>query len=202
MYVAAYGDDFRSAGRRVFELFEKRGFWATIINDIVLGRVLTMGVLGVGLTSAVAGLFIGAALLGGFSSAAPLVVACFGGLVGLVLASVAMGAVDSAVAAVYVCFGEDPQVRVPCPARLHALLRHHCTRKMLFSALRPLLTWPGVTHQPPRRIRGALPGMVPALPPGCELRHRRLSNQTTPITPLSQVKVKVCSVFLRKESHM
>lgn len=105
VYVAIYGDDFVTAGRKVKEMFEARGFWVTVVNDIVLDRCLSLGLAAIALLSGVAGYGMGMAV-GGSSAAVTLAV--FGVLIGLLMASVTVGAVESAVACVYVAFGEEP----------------------------------------------------------------------------------------------
>ena len=106
-YVAIYGDDFMTAGRRVNALFNHRGFWNTIVNDVILSRILYFGALGIALSSAAFGYAIGYLLLKHDDHASA--IALVGLLIGWLLATATMGAVDSAVATVYVAFGEDPQ---------------------------------------------------------------------------------------------
>jgi hypothetical protein len=122
VYVAIYGDDFGTAGKKVQDMFEARGFWATVVNDLVLDRCLSLGLCATALLSGAAGYGIGMVALGGGSAAVGLAV--FGLVVGFLLASVAMGAVQSAVACVYVAFGEEPAaLRTNHPAEFDHLYR-------------------------------------------------------------------------------
>lgn len=124
VYVAIYGDDFRTAGKKVQAMFEARGFWATVVNDLVLDRCLSLGLCAVALLSGAAGYGIGAVALGGGSSSAAVGLAVFGVVVGLLMASVAMGAAESAVACVYVAFGEEPgALKTNHPAEFDNLYR-------------------------------------------------------------------------------
>ena len=42
MYCAAYGTNFMTSGKRVMELFKKRG-WDALIQDDIIGTVLGFG---------------------------------------------------------------------------------------------------------------------------------------------------------------
>jgi len=106
-YVAIYGDDFLTAGRRVRDLFTKRGFWNTVLNDFVLERVFFMGVLGIACSTGAATCAT-ARLAFGFDPHQSLLLALCGLGVGLLLANVATGCLASGVATVYVAFAEKP----------------------------------------------------------------------------------------------
>jgi len=108
VYIAIYGDDFMTAGRRVNGVFSNRGFWNTIVNDWVLSTVLSIGAFGIAVTTAAFAWALGAAILHKEEHAAAVAFAGF--LCGGLIATATMGALDSAVATVYVAFGEDPRI--------------------------------------------------------------------------------------------
>lgn len=57
--IAIYGVDFSTAGDRVDSLFNGRGFWNTILNDLVISRVLVLSVFGVACYTSVFGIVLG-----------------------------------------------------------------------------------------------------------------------------------------------
>jgi hypothetical protein len=106
VYVACYGDDFRTAGRRVAELFESSSLFNVVANDFLVGTVLLSCEVGV---AVVAGLFgFGVAAAAGLGVASGVACAWFGFAAGLALAHVCLSAFDSACSTVLVCFVEDP----------------------------------------------------------------------------------------------
>lgn len=107
VFVAMYGENFAEAGAHADDLFVRRGFWNTVVNDWVLSNVLFISTLGIGLLTALFAFLLGHLVLAHPSNhAGPL------GLVGLaagcLAAQVTFGAVSSGVATVYVAFAEDP----------------------------------------------------------------------------------------------
>jgi len=108
VYVAVYGDSFGAAGERVNELFTRRGFWTTIMNDWILSRVFEVGMLGIALSSAAFAFGLSTLVFDIKGNNAD-VLAVFGLLIGWLLAAVVMGTLNSAVATVYVAFGEEPE---------------------------------------------------------------------------------------------
>jgi len=109
VYVGLYGKDFCAAGSDVSSLFSHRGFWDTVVNDVVISRTLNLGTLGIAACTGAVGLICGKPI----DMGVPL---CLFGLIsGFMLASITMGTIDSAVATVYVAFGENP----------HALRANH-----------------------------------------------------------------------------
>ena len=142
VYVACYGDDFATAGRRVQSLFDARGFWNTVVNDIVLDRVFGAGACGVAVLTAFFGwgLAVLVGVAGGTASAG--LAAVFGFLVGLLLAVVTMASLESAVATVYVAFAEEPRaLEENHPGRFEAL--HEAWRKF-YPEVVVLILAPGV----------------------------------------------------------
>jgi hypothetical protein len=125
VYVAIYGMDLRTAGTKVVELFQCRG-WSMIINDDLIRNVLSLGSLVVGALSA--GAAVAWASAESFSSSemqtASLPVAgVLGFIVGASMCSVIMTVIDSAVCTIYVCFAEDPgALRTTHPAAHHELM--------------------------------------------------------------------------------
>eukprot|EP01034_Spumella_vulgaris_P026928 gene26928-33579_t len=112
-YVAAYGLDFVSSGRQVVALFEKRGLTA-IINDLLIGRTITMGVLALSLFTALLGALLSQLLLvttaaeGLTADKLAISGAVLGWLMGLAVGMILVNIIESAVAMVFVSFAEDP----------------------------------------------------------------------------------------------
>jgi hypothetical protein len=129
VYVACFGDDFATAGRRVQALFDARGFWNTVVNDVVLDRVFGLGAFGIAVLAAFFGWGLAALVGASGGTAAAGMAALFGFLVGFLLAVVAMASLESAVATVYVAFAEEPRaLQENHPGRfeaLHEAWRHH-----------------------------------------------------------------------------
>eukprot|EP00529_Nitzschia_sp_RCC80_P015534 CAMPEP_0113489562 /NCGR_PEP_ID=MMETSP0014_2-20120614/26592_1 /TAXON_ID=2857 /ORGANISM="Nitzschia sp." /LENGTH=696 /DNA_ID=CAMNT_0000383301 /DNA_START=46 /DNA_END=2136 /DNA_ORIENTATION=+ /assembly_acc=CAM_ASM_000159 len=119
VYVALYGYDYMTSGRKVLELFQARG-WNTIITDDLIHRTISMVSIAIG---AMAGLFgMLTARATGWATAAltadgidsnstdgmnMVFLACF--LIGFSLAGILMSTVLSATDAVIVCLAEAPQ---------------------------------------------------------------------------------------------
>jgi hypothetical protein len=98
------GMDFKTAGSRVLELFQHRG-WSAILNDRLLNRVLLLGQL---VVSGLVALAVSIALrLQGASVGEQ---ALFGGVTGIVslaLSLTIITVVEGGVATVFVCFAMD-----------------------------------------------------------------------------------------------
>jgi hypothetical protein len=112
VYVGLYGYDYLSAGKKVLELFEARG-WSTIINDNLVHRTLTLVAVVIGAVSGFVGMLLAkatgwaTATLGGDTSSDGFVfLVCF--MVGVSMAIILMGVVSSAVDTVIVSFAEAP----------------------------------------------------------------------------------------------
>ena len=105
-----YGYDYLSAGRKVLELFETRG-WTTIINDNLVQRTLTLVSVVIGALSGFVGMLLAkatgwASTIFGENSDGIVFLVCF--IVGISMASILMGVVLSAVDTVIVSFAEAP----------------------------------------------------------------------------------------------
>jgi Plasma-membrane choline transporter len=112
VYVGLYGYDYLTAGRKVMELFQHRG-WSAIINDNLVHRTLTLVSVVIGALSGLVGMLLeqvtgwaAPAVGGGGGGAAFVFVICF--LVGLTVAYILMSVVLSAVDTVIVSFAEAP----------------------------------------------------------------------------------------------
>ncbi|TMW60486.1 hypothetical protein Poli38472_000528 [Pythium oligandrum] len=107
VYVGIYGYKFTQAGKAVFQLFHDRGFDA-IINDDLIGTVLSFAALAVGLICAGAG-----ALVANYTDIvdfehSTVFLAVLGFIVGVGIAVTPLSVIDSSVATIFVCFAEDP----------------------------------------------------------------------------------------------
>ncbi|DBA02544.1 TPA: hypothetical protein N0F65_011016 [Lagenidium giganteum] len=107
VYVGIYGYKFTQAGKAVFDLFHQRGFDA-IINDDLIGTVLSFAALAVGLICAGAG-----ALVANYTDIvdfehSTVFLAVLGFIVGVGIAVTPLSVIDSSVATIFVCFAEDP----------------------------------------------------------------------------------------------
>lgn len=110
VYIGLYGYDFLTAGKKTFELFTNRG-WTTIINDDLIGRVLSLMSMVIGLLTGAAGLAIAAWHPNwtdefGSSHAAVAFFLSFG--IGTATSSVVMGVVRAATDTILVAFAEAP----------------------------------------------------------------------------------------------
>jgi len=112
-YVAAYGVGFVSSGRLVSSLFYSRG-WTAIINDNLISRALSCGVIALTVANMICGVLFSFIVDMAYAKSMNDIgtLALIGGLVGavtgLVVGIVLTNALDSAVAMVYVCFAESP----------------------------------------------------------------------------------------------
>jgi hypothetical protein len=122
VYVGMHGSSFCAASVKVSGLFRQLGFFGTVLQDVVISRVLTMGVLGVSVVSGISGFGIGMAMFNDEKAG----VACltFGLLVGAAMASVTSAVVNSAVATVYVAFGESSNFLMAYHPKVYADLKH------------------------------------------------------------------------------
>lgn len=102
-HVAVYGEDYITAAKSTWSLIKSNGF-TLIINDNIIGLVLTLGILLGGLaTAAVSGIF---ALMIVKTWWVALTVA--GGFIGIIMVALVVNAMNSAVATTFVCWAEDP----------------------------------------------------------------------------------------------
>mmetsp|Transcript_10473 Transcript_10473/g.19152 ORF Transcript_10473/g.19152 Transcript_10473/m.19152 type:complete len:520 (+) Transcript_10473:137-1696(+) len=111
VYLGLYGYDYLTAGKKVLELFESRG-WTTIINDNLVQRTLALVAVVIGAISGIAGMLLAKAT--GWATAAfgedsdgLVFFICF--IVGVSMAIIIMDVVLSAVDTVIVSFAEAPQ---------------------------------------------------------------------------------------------
>jgi hypothetical protein len=107
VYVGIYGYKFTQAGKAVIELFHTRGFDA-IINDDLIGNVLSFAALGVGLICAGIGGIVGETTNIFEFENSTLFLAVLGFLVGIGVSITPLAVIDSSVATIFVCFAEDP----------------------------------------------------------------------------------------------
>eukprot|EP00581_Thalassiosira_minuscula_P010431 CAMPEP_0183710522 /NCGR_PEP_ID=MMETSP0737-20130205/6229_1 /TAXON_ID=385413 /ORGANISM="Thalassiosira miniscula, Strain CCMP1093" /LENGTH=604 /DNA_ID=CAMNT_0025938813 /DNA_START=38 /DNA_END=1852 /DNA_ORIENTATION=- len=109
VYVGLYGYGYVDAGRKVIDLFKKRG-WMTIIADNLVNRLLGIVSLTIGLLTGVCSLFA-AFLVEEFESKQGWAGVGFvvGFFIGLILSGVFMGLLSSAVDAIIVCYAEAPK---------------------------------------------------------------------------------------------
>lgn len=101
--VAVYGMSYWEAAKNTFQLLERSGV-AAIINDNIIGAVLTMGCIIGGFVCAVAGGIIAALWV----EKDWLFVAIVAFFIGFSLLVQALEVIDSGVATIFVCFAEDP----------------------------------------------------------------------------------------------
>jgi uncharacterized membrane protein len=110
IYVGLYGYDYLTAGEKVLQLFQGRG-WTTIIADNLVNRVLILICVVIGAFTGLSGMLLyvltgwGKFMLG---SNAHLVAFLIGFIIGLSLSMVLMSVVLSAVDTVIVSFAEAP----------------------------------------------------------------------------------------------
>ncbi|KAJ0407931.1 hypothetical protein ATCC90586_006303 [Pythium insidiosum] len=107
VYVGIYGYKFTQAGKAVFDLFHNRGFDA-IINDDLIGNVLSFAALGVGLICAGVGVAFAHFANEVSYSNSMLFLGILGFVVGVGVAVTPLSVIDSSVATIFVCFAEDP----------------------------------------------------------------------------------------------
>jgi hypothetical protein len=110
IYVGLYGYDYLTAGKKVLDLFQERG-WTAIINDNLVHRTLVLVCLVIGALTGLVGMLLAKAtgwadvVLGEDPNAAIFFI-CF--LIGFSLAFILMGVVMSGVDSIIVCFAEAP----------------------------------------------------------------------------------------------
>jgi hypothetical protein len=110
VYVGLYGYDYLTAGKKVLDLFQERG-WTAIINDNLVHRTLVLVCLVIGALTGLVGMLLAKAtgwadvVLGEDPNAAIFFI-CF--LIGFSLAFILMGVVMSGVDSIIVCFAEAP----------------------------------------------------------------------------------------------
>lgn len=104
VYVAMYGYTFWQAAKATFRMFEETGLMA-IVNDNIIGTVLTMSCLLSGIATGTIVGILGWVLLHG---SAWLLVGLVGLVIGFTLTFQAMEVIDSGVATIFVAFAEDP----------------------------------------------------------------------------------------------
>jgi len=112
-YIAAYGLDFLSAGKKVTSLFARRG-WTGIINDDLISRTMLLCVLSFCVVSAALGAML-SLLFDLFMSSSihnieqnMTLWAIVGLVVGASCGFMLTNNITSAVAMIFVCFAEDP----------------------------------------------------------------------------------------------
>jgi len=121
-FVAIYGDDFKTAGKRTHALFQRRG-WKSAATDTLCNTALTFASLvvsfGVGLVA-----YSLCSSLGAEAKPMRGVVSFCSALAAYMMCSCATAVLDAGVLTVLVCFAEDP---VPCfenhPNEFAALVR-------------------------------------------------------------------------------
>lgn len=104
-YVAIYGRPFFESAKLAFGLMANRGLDA-VVNDGIIGNVLTVGALAVGAVCAILGGALAGSVAG--SSADWRVWAVLGFLAGFGLALTVLSVVESAVVTLFVCLADDP----------------------------------------------------------------------------------------------
>lgn len=102
VYIALYGYDYCTSGKKVFELFKSRG-WSVIINDHLVSCSLGFMQFWIGVLSGAMGIVLGLVF-----SLNPFIGGIFGFVVGLILSSILFSVVNSALDTVMVCFAESP----------------------------------------------------------------------------------------------
>lgn len=102
-HVAVYGEDYITAAKSTFALIKSNGF-TLIINDNIIGMVLSLGILLGGLATAVVSALVASVIASAWLI--PLTVA--GGLIGFIMVALVVNAMNSAVATTFVCWAEDP----------------------------------------------------------------------------------------------
>ena len=110
IFVALYGYDYLTAGKKVLSLFQERG-WTTIISDNLVHRTLLLVCFVIGGLTGLVG--VGVAKVSGWATATLgedatgiVFFLCF--VIGLSMAVIMMGVVLSAVDTVIVCYAECP----------------------------------------------------------------------------------------------
>jgi len=111
VYVGLYGYSYVEAGKKVFDLFQNRG-WTAIISDQLIGRVLGIMSLAIGIVTAVISAGIAAVFSSGEHDSViastvilSMVVAW---ILGIILSSIIFGVVNGGVNTVIVLYAEAP----------------------------------------------------------------------------------------------
>jgi hypothetical protein len=102
VYVGLYGYEYWTAGSKVYQLFQARG-WSVILNDHLVSRSLGFLQLVIGVVCGAIGVVLGLVFL-----FAPLTGGLLGLVLGVMLSSILFQVVTSAVDTVVVCFAEAP----------------------------------------------------------------------------------------------
>lgn len=105
--VAIYGKSYCEAARDTWTLCKARGIEA-LINDNLIGNVLSIGAMAIGCLSAVVTCAIGIIILGVNQVAVVVVFGIVSFLIGLMIFSVVAQVINSGVATTFVCLCEDP----------------------------------------------------------------------------------------------
>lgn len=132
-YVAVYGDNFISAGRKTWTMFINAGFDA-IINDDLSGMVLNLGI---GL-----GGMVGGVLFAGYAASSGMAGVVGFGFLGFIVSawttSLMMNVVSSAIATTFVCWAEDSSALERAQPEAFQKIREACeARKTAISAESP-----------------------------------------------------------------
>ena len=114
VYIGLYGHKYWTAGSKVYQLFQARG-WSVILNDqLLVSRSLGMMQFFIGLISGGVSIVLGLVVLG--LSVSPLATFFIGWLLGMVLSSILLQLVTSTVQTVVVYFAEAPsELQHNCP---------------------------------------------------------------------------------------
>jgi len=105
--VAIYGKSYCEAAKDTWEICKARGIEA-LINDNLIGNVLTLGGLSVGCLSTVVTVAIGFLGLGIKEVSALIIYGILAFLIGMMIFSVVAQVINSGVATTFVCICEDP----------------------------------------------------------------------------------------------
>ncbi|KAG7355035.1 plasma-membrane choline transporter family protein [Nitzschia inconspicua] len=111
VYVGLYGYDYITAGTKVSNLFQDRG-WSNIINHQLIGRALAMMSILIGFVCGAVGTLVGFIFLGPLGALPTFFI---GMVLGGLSCNILFGVVVSAVNTIVVCFAESP----------NELLRNH-----------------------------------------------------------------------------
>jgi len=101
--VAIYGKTYCKAARDTWELIHSHGIEA-IINDNLIGGVLSICIIAGGIIGALFGVLLGFLLVPNFV----VLIAVLGFIIGYVMTLLTMEVIDSGVATIFVCFALDP----------------------------------------------------------------------------------------------
>lgn len=111
VYVAAWGTDFMTSGKKVYDLFVKRG-WTAIINDNLISNALALSTIVLGVMTSICGAIISIFMQDSFRMAGidhpTTLLAVLGGFMGICVGALLVNALHAAVATVFVCMAESP----------------------------------------------------------------------------------------------